>query len=124
MSGADRLRVGLLVGHLPPVRVGDRDCRRRIARTSMGSRKICAAVSPAGRQRLDLKLFGANDERREIDGEGEFDLRAGTVAAKSLLCASFSGGLVDAAIWLATWASVSDRRPKGGVGVSDCMSSP
>jgi hypothetical protein len=104
--------------------VGDRDCRRRIARTSMGSRKICAAVAPAGRQRLDLRLFGANDERREIEGEGEADLRAGAVAAKSLLCASFSGGLVDAAIWLATWASVSDRRPKGGVGVFDCMSLP
>jgi hypothetical protein len=124
MSGADRLRVGLLVGHLPPMRVGDRDCRRRIARTSMGSRKICAAVAPAGRQRLDLRLFGANDERREIEGEGEADLRAGAVAAKSLLCASFSGGLVDAAIWLATCASVSDRRPKGGVGVFDCMSLP
>ena len=116
---ADRLKVGLLVGHLPPVRVGDRDCRRRIARTGMGSRKIGGAVPLVGRQRLDLKLFGADDERREIEGEGEVDLRAGAVAA---ICEGFSGRLVDAAIWLATWASVSDRRPKGGVGVSDCMS--
>jgi hypothetical protein len=90
----------------------------------MGSRKIGGAVPLVGRQRLDLKLFGANDERREIEGEGEADLRAGAVAAKSLLCASFSGGLVDAAIWLATCASVNDRRPKGGVGVFDCMSLP
>jgi hypothetical protein len=60
--------------------------------------------------------------RQEI--EFAFDLRAGAVAAKRLLCASFSGGRVDVAIWLATWASVSDRRPKGGVGVSDCMSLP
>ena len=122
MSGADRLRVGLLVGHLPPMHVGDRDCRRRIARTSMGSRKIWGPLPLVGRQRLDLKLFGAGDERREIEGEGEVDLRAGAVAAKSLLCESFSGRLVDAAIWLATWASINDRRTKGGVGVSDCMS--
>jgi len=89
-----------------------------------GREKFGARRSAGLPQRLDLKLFGANDERREIEGEGEADLRAGAVAVKSLLCASFSGGLVDAAIWLTTWASVSDRRPKGGVGVFDCMSLP
>ena len=118
---ADRLKVGLLVGHLPPVRVGDRDCRRRIARTAMGSRKIGGAVPLVGRQRLDLKLFGANDERREIEAEGEVDLRAGAVGEALVMCELLRRP-VDAAIRVATWASVSDRRPKGGVGVSDCMS--
>ena len=40
------------------------------------------------------------------------------------LCTALSGGRAFAAIWLATWASVSDRRPKGVVGECDCMSLP
>jgi hypothetical protein len=40
------------------------------------------------------------------------------------LCTIFSGGRAVATIWLATWASVSDRRPKGVVGGCDCMSLP
>jgi hypothetical protein len=32
------------------------------------------------------------------------------------LWTTLSGGRADAAIWVATWASVSDRRPKGVVG--------
>ena len=40
------------------------------------------------------------------------------------LWTAFSGGRADAAIRVATWASVSDRRPKGVVGVCDCMSLP
>src|ERR1700738_2007678 len=40
------------------------------------------------------------------------------------LCTTFSGGRAVAPSWLATWASVSDRRPKGVVGECDCMSLP
>src|SRR5215470_5999071 len=40
------------------------------------------------------------------------------------LWTTFSGGLAAVAIWVATWASVSDRGPKGAVGVCDCMSLP
>jgi len=76
MGGADWLKVELLVVHPPPVRVGDRDCRRRMARTSMRSRKICPAVLAAGFQRVKFKLSGANDERREIS-EGKVDRRPG-----------------------------------------------
>ena len=40
------------------------------------------------------------------------------------LCTALSGGRAFAVAWLATWASVSDRRPKGVVETWDCMSSP
>jgi len=95
-----------------------------MARTSMGSRKVCAPAPPACRQRLDLKLFGEIDETREIEGGSEVDRRAVAVAATRLLFAGLFGGLVDAAIWVATWANISDRRPKGVVVLCDCMSLP
>ena len=37
------------------------------------------------------------------------------------LCTAFSGGRAFAAAWLATWASVSDRRPKGVVELWGCI---
>src|SRR5271163_4011227 len=40
------------------------------------------------------------------------------------LCTAFSGGRAFAVAWLATWASVSDRRPKGVVELCGCISSP
>ena len=40
------------------------------------------------------------------------------------LWTTLSGGRAEAAICVATWASVNLRRPKGVVGVCDCMSLP
>ena len=37
------------------------------------------------------------------------------------LCTAFSGGRAFATAWLATWASVSDRRPKGVVELWGCI---
>jgi hypothetical protein len=37
------------------------------------------------------------------------------------LCTAFSGGRAFATAWFATWASVSDRRPKGVVELWGCI---
>jgi hypothetical protein len=51
--------------------------------------------------------------------------RATQIALKTFhLWTTLSGGRADAAACVATWASVSVRRPKGVVGVCDCMSLP
>ncbi|WP_210302483.1 hypothetical protein, partial [Rhodoblastus sphagnicola] len=43
--------------------------------------------------------------------------RAAQIARNTFhLCATFSGGRAFDAAWLATWASVSDRRPNAVVG--------
>jgi hypothetical protein len=48
----------------------------------MGSGKICGVVRAACRQRLDLKLFGANDES---NGESEFDHCHFAVAGEAIV---------------------------------------
>jgi hypothetical protein len=68
LIGADRLKVGLF-GHCPPVRLGDRDCRRRIARTRTGSRKVflptarsaCAETTPLARLAGEVEIEGFAD---------------------------------------------------------------
>jgi hypothetical protein len=85
-----------------------------------GSRKICAAVVVACRQRLDLKLFEGNDER-QFEVRREFDLSAGAVAAKRLPRASFCFGRTDNPT---AGARICNRRSKGVVGVYDRMSLP
>src|SRR6202044_2821960 len=51
--------------------------------------------------------------------------RATQTALKTFhLWTHLAGGRAEAAMCVATWASVSDRRPKGVVGVCDCMSLP
>src|SRR5260370_33856783 len=65
--------------------------------------------------------FNTESERSDSARRG----RAVQMAWKIFhLCTTFSGGRAVAPIWLATWASVSDRRPKGVVGECDCMSLP
>jgi hypothetical protein len=50
-----------------------------------GREKICGVVPVACRQRLDLKFFGASDERWRIELESDFGLRAGAVAGETLV---------------------------------------
>ncbi|MGD5665281.1 hypothetical protein QUT05_22460, partial [Xanthomonas citri pv. citri] len=65
--------------------------------------------------------FNTESERSDTPIRG----RAVQMAWKIFhLCTIFSGGRSVATIWLATWASISDRRPKGVVGECDCMSLP
>src|SRR6266702_1342166 len=65
--------------------------------------------------------FNTESERSDTPRRG----RAVHMAWKIFhLCTTFSGGRAVAPIWLATWARVSDRRPKGVGGECDCMSLP
>src|SRR5260370_32490683 len=69
----------------------------------------------------DKSAFNTESERSDTPSRG----RAVQMAWKTFhLCTTFSGGRAVAPSWLATWARVSDRRPKGVVGECDCMSLP
>jgi hypothetical protein len=108
---ADRLKVGLLGGHLPPVRLGDRDCRRRIARTSMGSRKIWLTANDWISNSLDRTTRGERSKAKASSIAGRAPLRA-----KRLLSASVSGGLLEAVVSVAMWVSINDRAQRASLG--------
>jgi hypothetical protein len=121
MSGADWLKVGLLVGHLPPVRVATATVGAAWREQVWGRGKFVASF---GRLAANDWMPNFSERTTRATAKASSTIAPSPLRAKRLLCAGFSGGRVDAATWVATWANVSDRRPKGVVGICDCMSLP
>ena len=121
---ANRLPFGLSRRMMRPQSTRAARCRRSVAGAMPWARSASCwfdgkTISPSPLSVVSgWKLSNAS---RTASARSETPIRALAVQiARNTchLCTAFSGGRAFAIAWLATWASVSDRRPKGVVPIA------